>query len=226
MRGIKKLSIFIATICLCQGLALAGAVLSPVAASASLPTETTYPDCTIGKTIDQSGLVTPFISGVTEYSSYMAGDPKHEAMYQDGCYLSENVYFALGVKLTYDLGASYEVEHVVIWNGAVNSQNTDAGIKDAVLYFSEFEDFSIATSLGVVVPQVADASIPFSAYVLDLRNTITARYIRIDVSTNYGNTGHYCVSEVAFGVVPEPATVLLMGLGITGLLRKSRRLSL
>jgi hypothetical protein len=223
MRDSIKFPVIAAMVCILSSVTFAGAMLSPISATASLPTETTYPDCTISKTIDQSGLVMTFVSGVTEYTSYMAGDPKHEALDKDGCYLSENVYFGNGVTLTFDLGSSYSIEHMVIWNGAVNQDNSNAGIKDATLYFSEYSDFSGATSFGIVVPEATNPLVPFGAYVFDLGTPLSAQYIRIAATTNYGNTGHYSVSEVAFGVVPEPMTAILLGFGAIGVLKRSRR---
>lgn len=223
MKRCIKFHFVVAMVCVLSSAGFAGVLLSPVSATASLPTETTYPNCTPERMVDQSGLVTPFVSGVTEYASYMAGDPRHESLFQDGAYLSENDRFGQGVLLTFDLGESYIIEHVVIWNGALNKADGKEGIKGATIYFSEFWDFSVFESLGVDVPQVTDPTVPFSAYVINLRAPPTARYIRIDVATNHGNPGHYSVSEVAFGVVPEPMTAVLLGFGAIGLLKRGRR---
>lgn len=198
----------------------AGVILSPVSASADLPMESTYPNCTADKMIDQSGLVTAFTSGVTNYSTYMNQSPKNVSAFKDNCYVSENDYYSSGVVLDFDLGDIYDIEHLVIWNGNVNKENEDNGIKDAVIYFSENADFSSSITFSVVVDRTLDASVPHDPFVFDIVGITSARYVRIDASTNYGNLGHYSVSEVAFGVVPEPATLSLLALGVLALRKR------
>jgi hypothetical protein len=184
-------------------------ILSPVSVTASLPTESNYPNCIPDRMIDHSGLVTSFLSGVTDYSIYMSQSPKNESAFKDNCYNSENDYFGSGVSMDFDLGENYYVNNVVIWNGNVNGSNETSGIKDTTIYLSEYSDFSDSTSYNVVVDQVADASVPHEAFVFNLGDSILARYVRFDVSTNHGNPGHYSVSEVAFGVSAEPVTLLV-----------------
>lgn len=205
-----------------SGIVTAGVVLSAVSATADLPTESSYPDCTPDKMIDQSGLTTGFVSGVTDYSTYMSLNPMNVSAYKDNCYSSENNDFGNGVVLEFDLGGTYDVEHLLVWNGTVNSGNEDTGIKDTVLYFSENADFSGSTTYSVVIDRVVDASVAHGPFVFDIVGGVSARYVRIDASTNYGNPGHYSVSEVAFGVVPEPATLSLLAIGSLSLLRRRK----
>jgi len=210
----KKLSLralmMTAVVIMVSNAAFAGLIISPVSATATLPTETTYPNCTIDKIIDQSGLYIPFSSGVTSYSAYMSQNPQHHPTFKDDCYSSENNYFGNGVIIDVDLGAVYNVEHMVIWNGNVNAGNSDSGIKDTDILLSENADFSNAVTFSLVIDA---ADNPIDPYVIDFPAAVSARYVRMDVSTNHGNLGHYNVSEVAFDIVPEPLSLLLIGMG-------------
>ena len=191
--------------------AFAGVMLSPDSATASLSTESTYPDCTIDKIIDQSGLNTTFISGVTNYATYMASNPTHNPSYKADCYNSENDDFGNGLVINLDLGGVFELEHMIVWNGNVNGANSDSGIKDVVVTVSENSDYSNPTASFKSV--IAEAGSPIAPFVVDFGTAVSAQYVKIDVYSNYGNAGHFCVSEVAFDVVPEPLSIALMGLG-------------
>ena len=198
-------------------------LLSPTSATASIDTETTYPACVPEKMIDQSGLVNPFTSGVTKYDTYMSGQPLNQSASKDNCYISENDYYGSGVDLVFDLGASYDVKYLVVWNSVLNGE-TDAGIKDVEIGFSQDSDFTTATWLyDVVIPKAQlDEQDRHEAFVLSMPSTTSAQYVKISASTNHGNPGHYSVSEVALGVVPEPATMSLLGLGGLALIRRRR----
>lgn len=204
------MSVLVAVALMFNVSAFAGVMLSPVSATASLSTESTYPDCTIDKIIDQSGLNTTFISGVTNYATYMGFNPTHNTSYKADCYVSENDEFGNGLVIDLDLGAAFELEHMIVWNGNVNGGNSESGIKNVVITVSENSGYSNPTTLKSVIDEAGD---PIAPFVVDFGTAVSAQYVKIEVYSNYGNSGHYDVSEVAFDVVPEPLSIALMGLG-------------
>ena len=50
-----------------------------------------------------------------------------------------------------------------------------------------------------------------------------ARYVLIDVTSNFGDTAHSGLSEVQFFGVPEPGTCVLLALGVLVLVPLVRR---
>jgi hypothetical protein len=54
-------------------------------------------------------------------------------------------------------------------------------------------------------------------------NGVNARYVMINVLSNYGDATYTGLSEVQFFVIPEPATLVLLGLGLPGLLARRLR---
>jgi hypothetical protein len=84
---------------------------------------------------------------------------------------------------------------------------------------SQAADFSGAVSVGTFAP----AADPSGMQVLDLTDT-NARYVRLHLLNHFANNG-VGFNEVAFGtIVPEPGSIILMGLGALGLLaRRFRR---
>jgi len=132
--------------------------------------------------------------------------------------------------ITIDLGASYDLASVKIWNW--NTTNTlSAGSKDI--------DISVAssigggfTSLGSFVLNIAPGlnNVDFGQ-VIDLSGFTAAddtRLVRIDIKSNHGFSivaGLAGLSEIRFdGVaVPEPSVFAALGLGAVVFLGRRRR---
>src|SRR2546426_5307103 len=99
--------------------ARASIILSPTGGAAS---STFSADYDIGNTIDQSGLGVHFISGVTNFDTYLAGHPIHTAVALDNEWFTE-----LGVikaSVFYDLGSVRLVDRLALWNEEVSGVGT------------------------------------------------------------------------------------------------------
>ncbi len=196
----------------------ADVIVSPVSATASLPTETTHSTAVIENVYNHSGLASDFVSGVTDFDSYVLSNPSHDWL-SESCYLSENDFFGNGLVIDFDMGQSIAVNRVAIWNGNVFNGNTESGINEFHIWVANSSDFSDAIDLGLFVAD--PASDPIEAQVIALPMIDAKRYIRFDILTNHGNPGHFNVSEIAFATIPAPASFALLAFG--GLLVSHRR---
>ena len=196
--------------------AQASAISSPVAATDSTGISDRFD---IGNTIDQSGLSVGFVSGVTDFDAYLAGNPTHVI------YSLDNEWFTnrpdISATIIYDLGGVFSVDRLALWN------EESAGIGF----------FDISTSLdNAIFTPVASGLIPvdnpldtnYGAEVFDF-STQAARYIQLDIGGcpqpdgfDHENCG---IGEVAFSTspIPIPAATWLFGSGLLGLIGISRR---
>ncbi len=210
---------FALLVCLASTPLIAGRVItSPQSATASLPTETTYPTSAIDKIVDQSGLLSPFLNGISDFDQYLLTNPLHDG-HRDHCYSSENSFFGSGVVIDLDMGQPVLIDALAIWNGNVNNgANPGTGINQFRLLSGNTPGFGDAIDHGFF--SIQPAGYPIAAEVVTLPAPTTATYLRLEVLTNHGNPGHYSVSEIAVGVlaVPEPSTFILLTIGAAGLL--------
>ena len=122
-----------------------------------------------------------------------------------------------------DLGSVQDkLDELHIWNVR---EVLDRGMMVVAIYYatSTFPP-SAWTLLGdYVVPQATAADTP-ADMVIDLSGVPAARYIGLDILTNYGSTFRVGVAEMQFTVVPEPSSALIAGLAlaIVGLLFRKR----
>lgn len=191
----------------------AGAISSAVSVSnAPHPIQ----DWSFDRTIDQSGLSVGYTSGITDFDAYVASSPMHVAVNIPANY---GVSFTLPpVVVDYDLGEAVTTSRLAFWN----YPHLDAGIVNFNVYTSTEAGFGASTLVGsfLAIDDGSGLGLPGnSVQVFDLVDT-TGRFIRIDViSTNGNGTGW---SEVAFDVVPEPATITLLALGGIAALKTGR----
>ncbi len=175
--------------------------------------------------INQSTLSTGFVSGVTDFNTYALGNPTAN------CNNCSPYYFGQSGILTgnidFDLGSIFSINQFGLWNGSFR------GITAVEIFTSLAADFATSTSVGTFNPTFSgDANLDESLQVFDLIDT-NAQYVRLNIS-NFA-TNILGIAGVAFDVnssvtvVPEPASLALMGLGLVGLgftrRRKSKALS-
>src|SRR5579871_6545054 len=98
--------------------AQAGLIVSPVGAVVN--SGGTQPGLTINDTFNQRGLATPFVSGVTDFASYIATDPLHNPLPGNGEWASGTLGGLSPTQtqavVTYDLGRIMAVNAMALWN--------------------------------------------------------------------------------------------------------------
>jgi hypothetical protein len=184
----------------------------------------------ISETFDQSGLSANYTSGVTDFDAFLAGDPTHTSMYSGFEWFSNE--FQTTVRVTYDLGQEYNVSRLALWN----EESSGIGVLNLSYSLNGTDFFVLAQNLVPTDNIALDAEghsmeqpLPpfYLADVFPFAPT-NARYIRFDMSEcAQGNDDFQAcaIGEVAFdaAVVPEPATILLLGSGLAALTLGRRR---
>ena len=181
-------------------------------------------DADIGNAIDQSGLSTSYITGVTNYATYLASSPTHfSAGGHDLFWRSDNG--TVTGSIIFDLGDLYSVERLAIWQGeSSGAKSSTPNVNGIILESSQDLAFSSPSALGSFN---VDRGLNATAYPvndLDLTDSV-GRYIRLTITSNYGNPVRSSFGEIAFGVnsVPEPSIPLLLGPALVAVLLKRRR---
>jgi hypothetical protein len=175
----------------------------------------------VTQVINQSGLDTNYISGVTDFDNFTS-TAQHSSTYTNGSWASSP-----GTTtgwLTFDLGDTYTLNGVAIWaianspfqvNGFELLTDTDAN-----------PDNGGTTSLGTFnLTQLGTATASAQAFSF---SDVSTRYIVLNVQSTYGPAPIAGFSEIAFSgvsvsTVPEPATALLMLSGGSLLAAAARR---
>ncbi|MEA5551388.1 PEP-CTERM sorting domain-containing protein [Anabaena cylindrica UHCC 0172] len=198
--------------------AAAGVIISPTSAviNSSGPGFGSITD-----TINQNGLLTNFVSGVTDFDAYLATNPQHTLTFSGYEWFGNSGTTTASV--TYDLGAVKFIDALALWN----EESSGIGLLD--LYSSlDGVNFS-ALSLGLTPIDNPLANYPAEVFSF---STIAAQYIRFDISQspqpNPGSFPSAAIGEVAFRQVqvPEPASIIgILGLGAFGVttLRKRKQ---
>jgi hypothetical protein len=193
--------------------ALAGPIIGAVSVTASA----SFPDPeygTVANVINQGGLLTPYVSGVTDFNTYIAGNPQHNWLSQGAEWFTP--YYATVATLTFDLGSVITIDAVAAWvdehwgAGRINvSLSADGGTYSSVGGFNP-TDWALESNYGADVFSFAATA---------------ARYVKLDLSNcqqqPLSAVGGGCgMGEVAFRTVtniPEPTSLALVGLALAGL---------
>lgn len=192
-------------------------IVSPVSATASSTTPGGYG---IGNTINQSGLSAGFISSVTDFDTYIAGNPTHTIN------PFAEWFGAFGTNsgvVNYDLGASYPINAFALWN----EESSGIGLFDLLASTD-------GTTYSTILSAISPPDNPLAAYGASVFSfsTANARYLRLNLSgcpqPNPGTYQSCAIGEVAFrspqGVPPVPGPLPILGAAIGfGYARKIRR---
>ena len=188
-------------------------LLSPLAAQAGVITSATdatassenYDGQDIGNTIDQSGLFTNYVSGVTDFDTYLATNPTHTLADVDNEWFSASG--DINASVVYDIGSPLDLQRLALWNEEFS------GFGQAVI--SSSLDGVVFSPLTTINPIDSPSGANYGAQVFDLG--VTARYLRFELSgcpQSNGSSLPFCgIGEVAFDVgvtVPGPNDPVLV----------------
>ncbi len=203
--------------------AQAGVILSPTAAIGN-----TFGDIStnrdLGNTFDQSGLSAVFVSGVTDFDTYIGGKPTHTLAAINNEWFAAALEIEFGI-IDFDLGASYNITRLALWN------EDAAGIDFLRVETSNDNMFNVVTSVGGFPVFDNPRDLDYPAEVLDLTDS-SGRYVRLLIDSKFDfQTGlGPSMGEIAFevgprGETPEPSVAFLLGAGLSGLYFSRRRRS-
>lgn len=168
--------------------------------------------------INQSGLNTPYTSGGTDFNAYTSSVLHSDTI---GIWGPDD-FSTTSATIDFDLGGSLPIEAIAIWSRGGSSQGRS--IRDFELFAADNDAFIGAVSLGSFVNPpngVTGSNAPTPAQVYTFAPT-DASYVRLVISSiNGGDTMQ--ISEVAFGGVPEPGSLALLGMGGLLLFTQLRR---
>ena len=175
------------------------------------------PTSTAARTIDGSGLGSPYPTFPTTHIASNADSWLATA--------------ATGW-LHYDFGTAEILDRVRIWNYNHSGVLKERGVRDVTIYTSmdagAFGDnnhlsWTLLTTLDDITigPDDADINNPYGEE-FDLADT-TARYVRFEITENWGNPANTGLAEVQFISVPEPSSFFLLGLGSLAVVLRRRR---
>lgn len=177
-----------------------------------------------GYAIDQSGLSAGYISGVTDFATYVAtttsvaGGSSFNTWFSSAGVLTGNFDFALGGAQT--------IQSFALWD---DPQAALQGVNNFTLLASNTSSFATSINLGTFTALDTD----IHAQVFNFAPT-TASYVRMQINSNFGSTFVTGFVEGAFQgasapptAIPEPFTLSLFGTGLAGVvaLRRRRRLA-
>lgn len=183
-------------------------------------------------TIDQSGLTMGYVSGVTDFATYVALSPAHFASNIATNYAASFIAPPNAI-VDYDLGlddsdSPLRILQLAFWQ---YPHPTTGSILDFDVYTSNgstFADSLLVGSFTAVIDGSGLGAPGTGVQVFDLLDS-SAQFLRIDVQTVAGGGG-FGWSEVAFDVIPElpelpePSTAALLGLGLAALAARRRSL--
>lgn len=169
----------------------------------------TFAGESIDRVSDGSGLPA-FISGVTDFGTYMAANPVHAGFSSANAWASQSGVLT-GV-IDFFLGGTLSIETLALWSqGSIGQE-----INSFSIFTSLDSTFASSTAVGTFNGAQTQAGQAF-----DLVDSVGS-YVRLQVNSNYGASCCTTLGEIAFDVnsstaVPAPATLALLGLGLAGL---------
>ena len=191
-----------------------GTIIAPTAATINAGGPGFGP---ITNTIDQSGLSSTYVSGVTNFNSYIASNPTHSLIFSGNEWFSNQG--TTSAQVTYDFGSVVTITALALWN------EDASGIGKLKLSAAGYGTFLN------VSPFDGPINVDYPAQVFTF-SAVTTQFVTFDMSKcpQPNGTGFLAcaIGEVAFqvgNVVPEPATWALMisGFGLAGLALRTRR---
>ena len=148
-------------------------------------------------------------------------------------------------EFTFDLGSEMSIGSVILWqygnNGGAGTNNWGNSTKDFELIFhtaAEGDTFDFGSEAvefaGVMDGIAGDVALDNFAQFFGFETELTAQYVGLRIASNYLGYEYegevilggdrYGMGEVRFATetVPEPVTLVMLGLGGIGLLRRKK----
>ena len=176
----------------------------------------------INDTFNQNGLSTSYVSGVTNFDTYISGGPLHTAFFGGFEWFSNRD--SNSARVTYNFGLVKSFDKLALWN----EEASGIGVLD--LSFS-LDGINFSPLASGLMPTNHPATLqPYGADVFAVAGT--AQYVRFDMSLcpQVPSTFAACaIGEVAFrervgdNNVPEPASLALVAAALIGMVATMRK---
>lgn len=209
-------------IAIAAGLAFACASQSanagPIIGGATVTASSSFDQGPPSRLNDQSGLSANYVSGVTDFDTFLAGTTHPSVNTVNGWASSSDT----GEFVDFDFGESIDLTRLALFGDDSPNGNNINGF---TVLIGNDATFGASSNLGSF--NYLDSNLdPFLAQIFDVADG-SGRYIRLQLDSNHGGAFGFDVivaGEVVFEgarsravTVSEPGTLAILGLGLAGL---------
>lgn len=170
------------------------------------------------------GSIANVIDGVIDYDSFLGLGPDNNPIGSPYGVLTDPV------SVRFDLGATFNLTGMDLWNNAGRLYNDGEGINAFTLDFRDNTFGLLGSYSGNAADVLTQQSFVFPAAIngveyvdLKIHSNHSAAHPNGSVPAN-GLRDYVDFHEIQFTAVPEPATLMLIGLGLVGLAGVKRKI--
>ncbi|MEJ6571368.1 MAG: PEP-CTERM sorting domain-containing protein [Akkermansiaceae bacterium] len=117
---------------------------------------------------------------------------------------------------------TFDVDSIHLWNYAPSNNTTNRGLGVVDIYFSTDNGSNYTLVPATVTFAEATTNVAATVQSKSFATVSGVTDIRL-IADNSGSGTHTSFSEIRFGVVPEPSTTALLGLGGLALILRRRK---